>query len=62
MTIRDIKVINELIQNNIDLGLTLDKTLNEEFEKIKNIELYIFSGIDFIHDFFNFERKIKNDF
>ena len=63
MTIRDIKIINQIIQNKIDLGLTLDKSLNQEFEKNQKHRNYLFSsGIDFIHEFFNFERKIKNDF
>ena len=63
MTIRDIKIINQIIQNKIDLGLTLDKSLNEEFEKNQKHRNYLFSsGIDFIHEFFDFERKIKNDF
>ena len=63
MTIRDIKILNEIIQNKIDLGLPLDSRLNLEFEKSQKHKNYIFSsGIDLIHEFFNFERKTKNDF
>ena len=63
MTIRDIKILNNIIQNKIDLGLTLDKSINKEFENNQKHKNYIFSsGIDLIHEFFNFERKIKNDF
>ena len=63
MTIRDIKILNDIIQNKIDLGLPLDSTLNTEFENIQKHKNYIFStGIDLIHEFFNFERKTKNDF
>jgi len=63
MTIRDIKILNHIIQNKIDLGLPLDSTLNAEFENNQKHKNYIFSsGIDLIHEFFNFERKTKNDF
>ena len=63
MTIRDIKILNEIIQKKIDLGLPLDSRLNAEFESIQRHKNYIFSsGIDLIHEFFNLERKTKNDF
>ena len=60
MTIRDIKILNDIIQNKIDLGLPLDSSLNIEFENIQRHKNYIFStGIDLIHEFFKFERKLK---
>ena len=63
MTIRDIKILNDIIQNKINLGLPLDSTLNFEFEKNQKHKNYIFSsGIDLIHEFFNLERKTKNQF
>ena len=63
MTIRDIKILNGIIQNKIDLGLLLDSSLNTEFENNQRHKNYIFaSGIDLIHEFFNLERKTKNDF
>ena len=63
MTIRDIKILNHIIQSKIDLGLPLDSTLNIEFENNQKHKNYIFSsGIDLIHEFFNLERKTKNDF
>ena len=63
MTIRDIKILNNKIQKKIDLGLPLDSGLNTEFERIQKHKNYIFSsGIDLIHEFFNFERKTNNDF
>ena len=63
MTIRDIKILNNIIQNKIDLGLPLDLKLNTEFENKQKHRNYIFSsGIDLIHEFFNLERKTKNDF
>ena len=46
----------------IDLGLPLDSTLNKEFENNQKHKNYIFStGIDLIHEFFNFERKLKSN-
>ena len=63
MTIRDIKILNEIIQNKIDLGLPLDSALNNEFEKNQKHRNFIFSsGIDLIHELFNLERKTKNNF
>ena len=63
MTIRDIKILHDIIQNKIDLGLPLDPALNNEFQKNQKHKNYIFSsGIDLIHEFFNLERKSKNDF
>ena len=63
MTIRDIKILNDIIQNKIDLGLHLDSSSNIEFEKNQKHKNYIFSsGIDLIYEFFNLERKTKNEF
>ena len=63
MTIRDVKILNNIIQKKIDLGLPLDSTINTEFENNQKHKNYIFStGIDLIHEFFNYERKTENDF
>ena len=63
MTIRDIKILNNIIQKKIDLGLPLDSGINKEFESSQKHKNYIFSsGIDLIHEFFNLESKIKNNF
>ena len=63
MTIRDIKILNEIILKKINLGLHLDSTLNTEFENNQKHKNYLFStGIDLIHEFFNLERKTGNDF
>tara|TARA_B100000795_G_C22772514_1_gene428512 strand:+ start:41 stop:1138 length:1098 start_codon:yes stop_codon:yes gene_type:complete len=60
MTIRDIKVLSEIIQGKIELGLQLDSFILEEFEKRTKDKNFIFSsGIDFIYEFFNFDKKIK---
>ena len=63
MTIRDIKILLEIIQNKIDLGLPINSSVNQEFQnKTKHTNFIFSNGIDFIHEFFNFEGKIKNNF
>ena len=60
MTIRDIKNLSEIIQNKIDLGLQLDAFTLEEFQNRTKNKNYIFSnGVDFIYNFFNFDKQIK---
>jgi 2-octaprenyl-6-methoxyphenol hydroxylase len=62
MTIRDIKVLMNIIKDKLDLGLPLDSSVNMEFEKNLKHKNFIFSnGVDLIHEFFNIERKIKNN-
>jgi len=61
MTIRDIKILANIIKKKNDLGLLLDSSINDEFENITKHKNFIFSnGIDFIYEFFNMERKINN--
>ncbi len=61
MTIRDINILIDIIKRNLDLGLPLDSSINSKFEQKAKHKNYIFSsGIDFIYEFFNFERKLKN--
>ena len=61
MTIRDIKILSEIIQNRIDLGMQLDLSILNEFEKETKIKNFIFSNsVDFIYEVFNFDKKIKN--
>ena len=62
MIIRDIKILTKIISQKYELGLPLDSSINDEFENIVKHKNFIFSnGIDFIHEFFNIERKIKNN-
>ena len=62
MTIRDIKMLFKLIKNKYDLGLPLDSSVNEQFENNLKYKNFVFSyGIDFIHEFFNMERKSKSN-
>ena len=60
MTIRDIKVLSEITQDKLDLGLQLDILALEEFQnKTKNRNFIFSNGIDFIYEFFNFDKKNK---
>ena len=62
MTIRDLKVLLKLIETKVNLGMSLDGSINIEFDKILRHKNFIFSnGIDLIHELFNFERKFKNN-
>ena len=61
MTIRDIKVLLDIIKEKLDLGLPLDKSVNLQFQNNIKHKNFIFSnGIDLIHEFFKYERKTKN--
>ena len=58
MTIRDIKALSEIIQNKIDLGIQLDSSILDKFEKETKNKNFIFSNsIDFIYEAFNFDKK-----
>ena len=63
MTIRDIKVLSQIIKKRLDVGLSLDSSVNSEFQKQIKHKNFIFSnGIDLIHEFFNIERKTRTNF
>ena len=63
MTIRDVKVLTQIIKKRIDLGLSLDNSISSEFQKKIKHKNFIFSnGIDLIHEFFNIERKTSTNF
>jgi 2-octaprenyl-6-methoxyphenol hydroxylase len=63
MTLRDIKIISNIIQNKIDLGLNLDESVLEEFQnKIKHLNFLFSNGIDFIYEFFKFDNKFNNNY
>ncbi|MDC3101780.1 FAD-dependent monooxygenase [Candidatus Pelagibacter sp.] len=62
MTIRDISTLIDIIKNKYSLGLPIDSSINSEFENSLKHKNYIFSnGVDLIHEFFNFERKINTN-
>ena len=61
MTLRDIKTFLEIVISKNSLGLPIDSSVGQEFEKkLKHKNLIFSSGIDFIHEFFNLERKINS--
>jgi len=63
MTIRDIKILSHLIDEKIDLGLPLDQTLLQEFQKkTKHFNYLYASSINFIFDFFKFDNKFNNNY
>jgi len=60
MTIRDIKVLSEVIENKTKLGMQIDSSTLGDFEKQTRSKNFVFSaGIDFIYEAFNFDTKIK---
>ena len=62
MTIRDVKTLLEIVSKKNSIGLPLDSSICYEFEKKSKHNNLIFSnGIDFVYEFFNFERKINNN-
>ena len=63
MTIRDIKVLSELIDKKINLGLSLDHLILEEFEnKTKHYNYLYANSINFIHEFFKLDNKFDSNF
>ena len=55
MSLRDIKLLSDLIDEKINLGLDLDRSLCLKFQKNSKDKNYLFStGIDWIYDLFNF--------
>ena len=63
MTIRDIKILLEIIKNKKNLGLQLNSSVNQEFQKkIKHKNFIFSSGIDLVYEFFNIDGKIKSNF
>ena len=61
MTVRDIKILSEIIQNKIDLGMQLDSLVLKEFEtKTRHFNFIFSNSIDFIYEFFNFDKNIDN--
>ena len=62
MTLRDIKILLDIIKCKTDLGLPIDISVNKEFENKSKAKNIIFSnGIDFLHEFFNLESKTNTN-
>ena len=63
MTVRDIKVLLDIIKHKLDLGLLIDRSVGIEFQNNLKHKNFIFSnGVDLIHELFNIERKMKSNF
>ena len=61
MSLRDIRLLINLINSKLECGLELDNSICIDFEKKIRHKNYIFSnGIDFIYEFFNLESKFNN--
>ena len=62
MTIRDIKILFDLINFRINNGFELDRSICRDFEKKTKHRNYLFSsGIYFVYEFFNKKIKINNN-
>ena len=62
MSLRDIKLLSELIDKKINLGLDLDETICSEFQKKSQSQNFIFlSGIDWVYELFNIDSKINSN-
>ena len=58
MTIRDIIELDKILEKKLNLGLNIDKHAIHEFEKqVKSYNSIFSFGIDFIHEFFIFDKK-----
>ena len=62
MCIRDIKILSRIIQNKIDVGMELDSSILNDFEKQTKTKNFIYSNsVDFIYETFNFDKKNKSN-
>ena len=62
MTIRDLKILLNIIKDKIDNGLEVDSTCLKSFEELTKSKNFIFSeGINFLQDFFKFKKVFRDD-
>ena len=62
MSLRDIKLLSEIIDERLNLGLDLDSSICRDFQKNSKDKNYLFStSIDWIYELFNFERMLNSD-
>ena len=58
MSIRDVKILSNIIDNKLELGLPLDVSVIKEFQdNTKHMNFFFANGIDLIHEYFKFENK-----
>jgi 2-octaprenyl-6-methoxyphenol hydroxylase len=61
MTIRDLGILSQIIDDKIELGIQLDSLILDEFENKTKDKNFVFSNaIDLIYEIFNFDKNIKN--
>ena len=62
MTIRDIKSLSNILEENIKLGIDDGEIIAEKFQEInKHINFMYGFGIDAINSFFKFDSKLQNN-
>ena len=62
MSLRDIKLLSDLIDEKTNLGLDIDNSICKDFQKNSQDKNYLFStGIDWIYEFFNLESRINSN-
>ncbi len=62
MSLRDINLLSDLIDEKINLGLDLDSSICQEFEKKSQDKNFIFSSaIDWVYELFNLENRINSN-
>ncbi len=63
MSLRDIRVLLDIIRHRRSLGLTIDNSIFKEFEnKTKHLNYIFSSGNDFIYEFFNHNNFYLKNF
>ncbi len=63
MTLRNIRILGKIIDEQLELGLPLDYRILKKFElKAKHLDFIFASGIDFIHEFFKLDNDFENIF
>jgi 2-octaprenyl-6-methoxyphenol hydroxylase len=61
MNIRDIKILSRIIQNKIDLGLEIESSILQDFEKQTKTKNFLFSNsVDFIYEVFNLDKQNRS--
>ena len=62
MSLRDIKLLSDIIDDKMNLGLDLDVSICQEFQKKSRDKNLIFStGVDWIYELFNIENKTNSN-
>ena len=62
MSLRDIKLLSDLIDEKINFGLDLDSSICRDFQKKSKDKNFIFSSsIDLIYELFNLENKLNSN-